>query len=268
MQMQMPMQQQQMMMMSSPAMQVPDFHSLVKRRTRSPTEITIPTTSKTHDKHGNHTLYTVQVAIRGVLPARDIVWTIGHTFSEFEHFHKAMKHPLQINHLENMLKMPSGSIVHHEDAAHIEKRRSELEKYLQAMYTRLSPSEIPDFDNFLLFGLNVNEAIAEVEIAFNRQSHAQLSQQMMPPPNMMTGYPNGGFPNGTPSFYSQGPPPLGMIPQQGSQPMMLVQQQGSSANMLPQQQPQQMVMMMPPPAYTPAAPSAPPLTWGLYNRIY
>jgi len=66
-----------------------------------------------------------------------------------------MKRYLKEKNLTNVIKLPASTILHHSDAAHIEKRRSELENYLHTMYTHLNPLDIPEFDNFLLYEVSI-----------------------------------------------------------------------------------------------------------------
>jgi len=129
----------------------------------------------------------------------------------------------------HQIHLPADPLFHSHDHEFLEARRVELEVYLQALYMTLGPFLYPDFNAFLMWDINVDEAIAEATDIYQAHQLAQMQspQPVMPLPmpvqvSMQMGaltpppmYNSGGV---TPPLYSsggvvQGPPMF--VPGQG-----------------------------------------------------
>jgi len=65
--------------------------------------------------------------------------------------------------LESALKFPSHSIFHHHNHEFNVTLQGELQAWLKLLYHHFDPADYSDFDNFLLYDLQVTEAIAQVK---------------------------------------------------------------------------------------------------------
>jgi len=171
-----------------------DYRAILKQRVRSANDIKI---SKAQDVRG-HTLYTIDIQI-DTQYFKPICWAVSHPFAEFEKLHSRMKNQIVQKNLTNSLKLPPHTAFHHSDPRSIEQRRSQLEVYIKSMYHYFNPEEFPDVDIFLLYDLNISQAISIQQINDRASSNnfqgqfpplsLNSSQQYIPPsPNMNQQY--------------------------------------------------------------------------------
>jgi hypothetical protein len=85
-----------------------------------------------------------------------------------------MENHIHARRLQNSLKLPQTTLIHHRDIKHVEKRRQELENYLKNMYVQFSPLDFSEFDIFLVYSLNVNQFISEEETMMIDQQYQQF----------------------------------------------------------------------------------------------
>jgi len=187
-----------------------DYKAIANQRIRAPNDISIPNAKEIK----GHTMYTIDIHIDGLLPNKSIHWIVTHPFNEFEKLHNRMKNHINMKHLSDSLKLPPHTIFHHSDPNFVEQRRVQLESYLRTMYHYFNPEEFPDFDVFLMYDLNLSQAIAEQQITdqlastsiqnpfptfqtptyqpnpYNGQPNILPNQPLSPQPNPYNGQPN------------------------------------------------------------------------------
>eukprot|EP01119_Soliformovum_irregulare_P013061 TRINITY_DN3446_c1_g1_i1.p1 TRINITY_DN3446_c1_g1~~TRINITY_DN3446_c1_g1_i1.p1 ORF type:complete len:595 (-),score=168.68 TRINITY_DN3446_c1_g1_i1:37-1821(-) len=145
------------------------YRQAAKRRTRNPAEISIIST-RTDLYPERHTEYLIQVEIRGIIPGREIKWTVEHRYNDFSELKSLMDRYLPSGASP---KIPGKTLTRNMSSDFVEFRRKQLESYLRQIYVKFDPSEIATFDSFLLYDLYISEAISQAEVGDFEEQNAR-----------------------------------------------------------------------------------------------
>eukprot|EP01112_Ceratiomyxa_fruticulosa_P004239 TRINITY_DN1468_c0_g2_i1.p1 TRINITY_DN1468_c0_g2~~TRINITY_DN1468_c0_g2_i1.p1 ORF type:complete len:701 (-),score=122.73 TRINITY_DN1468_c0_g2_i1:156-2258(-) len=165
----------------------PDFFSLLKKRPRTQDEISIASFSQ----EMNYFVFNIQLSLKQVAPNKDCAWIVSHRYNDFKNLHKSLTHKLRSANIATLSSLnlpPATFFLGLPDRPFLEKRRSDLEKYLKLLYVYVSPYEFPEFDMFLLLDLHVNQAIqqATIEMKTSMMYQPPSIVPSLPPPNQPT----------------------------------------------------------------------------------
>jgi len=125
-----------------------NYKSLLKQRTKSAADVSIKKFVSASQNAEKHTLFVISMKLAGILPGKDIEWSVEHRQSEFEKLHTSLKQHIKTKGLENSLKFPSHTIFHHHNDDFNKKLMGELEAWLKLLYNYFDPLEVSDFDTF------------------------------------------------------------------------------------------------------------------------